>query len=353
MRYLLFSDTVEYTNDSFDEVLVRKDVVPHRLQLKSELIDIFKQDDILSYDIRVTLIDPRGQEELGTGEGVIRDVLCSFFNEFITSNTVGCDEVVPSIRHDMAKDQWEAVGRMMIYGFRIGYFPLRFSPVFLVSTLFGEDCVSHEMMLSSFKLYISLEERDNISSMLQKFEEENEEALLETLSAYHCYRKPSEDNLSEIIFELGHQELIQKPRYAATCISNIFKLHKSHPFTSKDKVLQFYEKGSVSCRKIVKLLKLEEECNDIQRAVFNHLTRFIKSLDKKDLLSFLRFVTGGDILPQHAIKVRFCEQVPRAPRARSCVPSLEIADTYTCYNDLAEEFVNVLKSPDSYLFSFA
>ena len=250
----------------------------------------------------------------------------------------------------MTGERWEAVARIMLYGFRVGYFPLRLSPVFLLSALFGENHVSKDLLLSSFKLYISTEERDIITQMLDKYDEENEDALLETLSSYNCYRKPSKESLLEIVHELSHQELIQKPRYVANCMSTEFGRRK-HPFTNKEALHEFYKEKSLSSRKVIKCLDVSPE-NDSQRSVVNHVHRFIKSRDKRELATFMRFITGSDIMPEINISVVFVTQLFRAPIARSCVPMLELADTYTCYNELAEEFSAVLNNQESFQFSF-
>ena len=101
----------------------------------------------------------------------------------------------------------------------------------------------------------------------------------------------------------------------------------------------------------MKALKVND-LMDIQRSVLHFLQGFIKSLNEKDLCRFLKFVTGRDILPDHPIQVIFTENIIRAPRSRTCVPQLEQQDTYNCYNKLAEESTNILKSSDSFLFSF-
>ena len=172
---------------------------------------------------------------------------------------MGCDEVVRTVRHDMAKLQWEAVARMLLYGLRVHYFPLRLSPVFLISVLLGEDNVSNDMLLTSFKAYISSEERDNITSMLDHYTEEGEELLLETLGCYKCYRKPSPQCLMEILLELAHQELIQKPRYIANCITTVFK-GRLHPFKSIVVYYNFISKGQCQTGKLLNYLKQKINC---------------------------------------------------------------------------------------------
>ena len=97
-----------------EEVLVAKDVTIHRLHIKGELLQIFSQPDILDYDVRFIVLDLRGDKESGKRAGVTRDVLCLFWEDFLMSSTIGYDEVVPSVRHDMTKYCWEAVGRILL-----------------------------------------------------------------------------------------------------------------------------------------------------------------------------------------------------------------------------------------------
>ena len=63
-------------------------------------------------------------------------------------------------------------------------------PVFLTSTLFGDDAIVDEEMIDSFKNYVALEEKDTITAMLNNFKEEDED-ILDVLSAYNCKSKPN------------------------------------------------------------------------------------------------------------------------------------------------------------------
>ena len=122
-----------------------KDVTLHRVHLKNEMIELFQQEDILQYGLRVSLIDPRGRLEEGVGDGVTRDIFCWFFGEFLSSCTLGRQDKVPSIRHDMCKQQWCALARFLLHAIKVNYFPLSISPAFMLSALFGDDVM--EMML--------------------------------------------------------------------------------------------------------------------------------------------------------------------------------------------------------------
>ena len=87
---------------------------------------------------------------------------------------------------------------------------------------------------------------------------------------------------------------------------------------------------------MIKCLHTDNDISEAQRSVVMHLHRYIKSCDKKDLSVFLKFITGGGLMPDGKILVKFTDQAPRAPRSRTCVPQLELQDTYSCYNELSE-----------------
>ena len=71
----------------------------------------------------------------------------------------------------------------------------------------------------------------------------------------------------------------------------------------------------------------------MQRVVFSHLTRYIKSLSKDDLMILLRFITARDVAPD-AIVVTFLEQVFLAPSVRTCVNILDLSASYSSYNGI-------------------
>ena len=88
-----------------------------------------------------------------------------------------------------------------------------------------------------------------------------------------------------------------------------------------------------------------------QREIFDFLLKFVKSLKRENLERFLRYVTGSDNMPD-VIHLDFVKQNFRAPRARLCSNLLELEDTYLSYNELSEEFLNILTNVESFRLSF-
>jgi len=286
------------------------------------------------------------KKELGIGDGVSRDVICSLFKEFLPSYTVGCNQIVPVIRHTMLNEDWKAVGRIIIYGLKLNYFPIKISPVFMLSALFGEEMLDEKMLIESFLQYISNDERNLLSLMLDKYSNDDEkiEELLDLLSSYKCFRAPNELTLPKIISEISHQELVQKPRYLANAITEVFNTIRNQPFSTREKLLDFYNKKKVASRGVIKCLSVSPG-TESEKEVIAHLKRFIKSLEPKELGLFLTFITGADIISETEISVVFTEDSPRMPRARTCIPQLELQNQYSCYNELAEGFFNILRDP--------
>ena len=177
-----------------------------------------------SHDLAgMKLIDERGKIEEGDGEGVTRDIIATFWQQFFSSAVIGDKEKVPAKRHNYQKSEWEANGRILVFGFkRVGYFPVALSKAFVVSCIFGEECIDMKYLLSSFRLYITADERE-VFDKIQEGEFPEEDELLDFLGNYKTYKKPSKQNIKQIIFELAHQELIQKPKYIAQCWSAILE----------------------------------------------------------------------------------------------------------------------------------
>ena len=137
------------------EIEEKLEISIHRTNLKKELISVFEHEDIMTKFVVVKMINEYGNEEKGEGQGVIRDALSLFWQDAYVSLMLGEDERVRCIRHDMSRNHWQAVARIFLKGFlQERYFPIQISQVFVTSLVFGEDFISREMYLKSFKRYV-------------------------------------------------------------------------------------------------------------------------------------------------------------------------------------------------------
>ena len=121
----------------------------------------------MNSSLDVVMIDALGEPELGKGKGAVLDMLTNVWHECFISLTVGRRQKTPFIHHDMQKREWEAIARILVYGFqKYGYFPLQLSTLFLLSCLFGEESITPEFLLASFKDYMPAEDQEVLDECL-------------------------------------------------------------------------------------------------------------------------------------------------------------------------------------------
>lgn len=326
----------------------------HRSCLKDDLLEIFKTESYTSTNLSFKVIDEKGRVEEGEGIGVARDVISTFWQQLFSSATVGDVEKVPAIRHDYQQSQWRAMGHILVYGFeKLSFFPLGLSRAFIASCLFGEDQIDTEYLLSSFRCYITADEREVYDKVLVGDVTDNDDDLLDFLGNYKCFKSANKGNIKAIISELAHQELIQRPRYIAQCWAEPLSVLKTKaPFKSPQDISAFYEEKRPTAKKVIKAI-LANPANEAERQSLDFLKKFIRSLDVKSLESFLKFTTGSCMMLQHGISISFTtmEGLARRPIAHTCGPLIELPCTYQTYNELAEELTNILREKGAWGFN--
>ena len=343
-------------NPTGDKTLV-KEVAVHRNNVRRDMIGAFCDDESLRCQLEVVFIDDRGEIEEGRGSGVTREALSIFWREFFTSLAIGATEKVPAIRHDFQKSEWQSVARILVAGFaETGYFPTGLSRAFVASCLFKEDLLSTEWLLESFHLYIPKFESQSLKrGMSEECEDPStDEDILEVLSTYKCYRRVDKATMKTIVEELAHQELIQRPRYVANAWQPIVQALKQHKeFKDLSSLAELYQAKVPTPKKVCKLFEAEPGNESERQCFFDHLKRFVRSLDDNLLSGFLQFVTGSNIISVDRIQVSFDanDSALRCPVAHTCGPLLVIPSTYQSYNELSEEFSNIFRQASAWSFS--
>ena len=351
--FSLLGEDEDLTSMLYDDNAPKKEVIVHRSTIRNDMIEIFSDQNVSGCLIDVIVIDARGQQEEGRGRGVLLDILTEFWQNVFTSLSVGSGEKIPFIRHDLQKPEWEAIARILVYGYKtVKYFPISLSHLFLASCLFGEESITPDFLLTSFRKYIAAEDRDVLDACLSDAFDPNNKDTLDFLSTYKCFRLPGKDNIQKIIFELAHQELIQKPRYVLNSWAPIVNsLRSDYHFQTIESLKGLYDTKRPTAKKIIKLFRAEPS-SDAERQSLEHLKRFVKSLEGKALTKFLQFCTGSDVITTDAIEVSFSslEGLQRRPVARTCVPLLELPTTYESYPALVEEFTSVMSETQAWSF---
>lgn len=298
-------------------------------------------------DIDYRYIDPKGNEEAGVGSGVSRDVYSSFWLEVADSYLIGEKERVPLVRHDLYKEEWSAIGKIIVKGYAdTSYFPTVLSKGFLHYCLFNE--LNDELLLSSFKMYLADDDKNIVEKVLMPDAAASDfisDDLLDLLDTFKCRSAVSKNNIYNIILEIARQELIQKPHLMASCWKTSLEyLKTNYKFTDSTKLNEIYEELQPDRKKVISLFK-PSKMNDSEKESFGYLKRYIKGLEVLHLKRLLKFLTGSDLIIVQYIDVTFTKdqsEFTRRPIAHTCGPLLELPATYNNFCELRQEFSNIL-----------
>lgn len=151
-------------------------------------------------------------------------------------------------------------------------------------------------------------------------------------------------NLTNVIRELGKQELIQRQHVMLACFQPIVKKLKCYEtFKTPERMEEFYGTIKPNTKKVLHSLSAQPQ-TDAERDAFKFLQRYVRGLDDAKVLQFLRFTTASDIMINDPIEVQFVklEGTARRPIAHTCGSVLELPCTYSNFVELREQFNNIL-----------
>ena len=254
---------------------------------------------------------------------------------------LGVEVKVPFIRHDFQCEEWQAVARVFVLGWKqAGYFPVKLAVPFLEEVLYSSTTSSFK---DSLLLYISQEERAVLLKALEDFQSVDTDELLDVLDAYECKQVPNKDTLLPVLAQIGHKVIIQAPMYVIKCwrpvvgsIASLLPPEGLHHYIAHKKT---------TAKTVKQLLNFPEEMTTAQSTVSHYLKKYIGEIDRNTLQLFLRFCTGSDLLDK-AILIEFIETTNflRRPQSHTCGCVLKVPTGYHSYPDFRSEFNNILTS---------
>ena len=218
------------------------------------------------------------------------------------------------------------------------------SKTFLAVCRFREESITWEMLQDSFKRYVSHSETKLIEGCLANTIACDSDEMLDFFSAFDCKRKVTPSNVAEIMREVAHKEIVQKPQYVSDCWQAILAHFKIY---SPDVSLlyQFYSSIIPTNLKVIALLKASP-ATAAETEAMAHLKRFIGGLDEAKVTTFLRFTTAADVIVTDALTISFTnsEGLQRRPIAHTCGCTLEVPSTYASFCELRGEFMAIFNS---------
>ncbi|XP_034530350.1 uncharacterized protein LOC117805870 [Notolabrus celidotus] len=318
-----------------------KVVTIHHGSCLDDMISGFLDPAVLTQPLIFKRLLPDNTEENGTGSGVVKDVYSSFWNEFYDRCTVGTTVKVPFIRHDFHSDTWKAVGRILLKGYQTcQYLPIKLALPFVEEILYGAVCSD---LLETFKYFVSLQDHNILSKALTDFCSVDTDELMDVLENYECRKRVTAETLRDILMEIAHKELVQKPMYVIDCWKDVIQ-----PNITLDHIelVKMYNSLRPTPKKVQGLLHFPVMMTAKQREVENHLKRYIRELDDEKLCKFLRFTTGSDVITCNRIEILFTNMstFTRRPIGHTCGRVLELAECYENFPDFRSEFNAVFDS---------
>ena len=92
------------------------------------------------------------------------------------------------------------MARIICYGTKVKYFPIRLSQPFVKTSILDEEFLTDAELLSSLLKVISRNEEEILEQNLEQVDEGNVD-LLDALSTYQCYASPTVKNIE-------HKEIV-------------------------------------------------------------------------------------------------------------------------------------------------
>ena len=270
----------------------------HRGQVFCELVKYFvtRKDMVLdNFSLKIQMVLPNGSMELGEDEGsVIRDAIVEFWDSFKAKCTAGDTLCVPVVSVEMQEDEWQAIAKVLVVGFKQEqYLPAFLSP-FLKQCLGIEP--SAEELIKAFLHYVESYDRNILEKALVAVETVDRDDLLSILSQYDCKKLPTEENLKTLLADVAHKELVQLPAFIETVWSPILVTHLK-PLLP-DSIDALIDNLSPSTKRVLQILTFEENPDAHTNQLIEMVKKYVKSLDAKYLALFLRYCTGKFIMYQ-------------------------------------------------------
>lgn len=317
----------------------------HRVNVKEELIGMFKDPSIMTCSIKFSYINEQGIDNLG----VSRDVYSSFWMEFFTSNAEGEAARVPALNPKWQAEEWTAIGRILLKGLTdANFYPVQFASAFSIALIHGENAVTPKILMDSFLHYLNKTDRDLIELAIGDNikTDDDQDDLLDLLDRFGSKTIPNVEGRKPLFLQIAHKELIQKPKYALDKMSSETREKLSLFFPEPSSIEQMYQEKVPTVKKVLKLITALPENND-QAEALKYFQQYVKAQENSTpLKKLLRFLTGSDAITVDKITLTFTniEGFTRRPIAHTCGPVLELPSTYRSYPELRSDFDNILSS---------
>lgn len=315
-----------------------KTLIVHRGQIFTEMTEAFLAIQRMNTFIEIEIIGTNGvKENAFDGGGVFRDALTEYWNEFYDRLCLGSTTKIPEVNYLIDNNKWKSIAKILLIGYRqANYFPIKLSKPFIEFAIFGKTFAD---LTEAYMKYIPPLDADIISKAIMNFDSVDPSEMLDALTNIECKQIVNEENVTNVIQQLAHTEIIQKSLYILQTWGSVLK----NAF-SINTLNEIYNKSEVTHKAVLQLIQnfVSEDLDPRRERVYGFLKRFIREADIDILSRFLRFCTGADIVTCDSITIELSNQT--VPSSHTCNNILLLPIHYDSYRSFKSEFTNILKS---------
>lgn len=325
------------------------------LQLYSE------SEDVVEHYLQVCFV---GEDGVGGG-GLLKDMFSVFWVEAFKTYFTGENVFVPFLsiaRQNEANRIYPLLGRILSHSTALlQTIPVSFCKSSLLTVIHSPSAVNEECLLSDFMNFITESEREILGRAVRDFQslqDSDREEVQYIFGRFGMGAVIRQDNINNMLVNLERQELCMKPLFLCTLIKSGIPQNHFQAFWGKlsnTTLKDLYKALVPTTSGVLSLVETDDNLHPEEDMIFYYLRDFIRGLGEDDLLSFLRFVTGQDILPQQPIRVMFnrLEGISRRLIAHTCSNLLELSLSYETIQEFSREFKSILRDPASYVMDSA
>ena len=311
----------------------------------TESMSVYEDPEVSKQKL-VVLFD----EDSGSGDGVVREMFSLFWERFVLLNCEGSSQFTISVSPAMRLDDYATVGRILIHGFLLcGSFPVQLARASLHHAIFRS--VDDDCLLDSFLLLLPEKERETMLIGLNRTKPFPSEEIMDILDDFKETTMPLPSNLRKLLLKVATAELITKP------FLPLLKLREGMGefwnALTREELDSLYQMCCPTPERVAGRLNATPS-DPQEEKVHRWVKRYVRNLDAKMAVKFVRFCTASDVLlPDKGIVVRFENMAEEAirPTAHTCFRALNVARNYRSLHHLRDNFDFYLRDPRHWDFS--
>lgn len=333
-----------------------------RQHVLRDVLELYTSDPSILGQRLVVRFDDEVGEDAG---GLTKDLFSTFWEAAFKEYFLGDSIYVPFLPiHRLADSEvYQTLGRILTHAAALtGTIPIRLSRSSIFAIVNGKPCDDETMLIDDLLLYLTPFERQVTKAALHDFRslpKRHVDHLTEMFMRFNLTVLPTPETFRQNVVNLAKNEIAVKPLFLCCQMrSSIPDQHMEAFWKSLtiDDINSLYCSLKPTPDRVVDVITSEnEDLRPHEQNVFYYLKDFVYSCNADDLVLFLQFVTGSDVLPSDGITVSFNNRtgILRVPVAHTCGNVIELSTAYTSIQEFKRELYSVLLDPNSFQMTLA